>query len=739
MKAKLYITALLAVAAAGVKAQFVIDKHDGTVENTTVNNISFAPDGDSWKAGTVNIGDIRSITLNTLENRLAAYVAPVYNDNYTGITNWYQRGKWNLANVHDPTVMRAADGYYYMYQTDAGYGNPQDGHGHFHARRSRNLVDWEYLGATMNTVPSWVADTVNSYRAVMGLNRITNFRYGYWAPCARMVNDTLYRMYYCIVIDNYIKTGAAATEANFDGSWTERALIGVMETSDPASNVWTDKGFVLGSSTDKGMNGYSRTSTADWGAYFKFNAIDPSYIITPEGQHWLIYGSWHSGFAAVQLAAETGMPLKPVGYPWGDISAYGTLVNTRTTGSRWQGSEAPEVVYHDGYYYLFMAYDGLAVPYNTRVVRSKNITGPYYGKDGRNVTAGGEAYPVVTHPYKFAGDQGWVGISHCAVFDDGQGNWYYASQQRMPENVEGIWASNALMMGGVRSIKWVDGWPVVMPERYAAVPQAAISESELAGQWEHITLTYHYGQQDGSVPVALLPNHTVKGGPFNGKAWSYDPDTRLLTVGGVKMAVSRETDWEASPRKPMLAYSGINGNVACWGKKVSENATAYTTVGATDCSSGWNTVFSDYYTLAPGKTLCLAFVNHTKGTENWQNWNLCVTNDADRGSADRSEYFVLRSDAYGWGNSDFKAASIATANYPGWATFRQLMEGAYVRMTVKREGANIIVTAVATAANGRMMTETYTQACGDGSQAVRAYLICDNSYFEINPEETYIK
>ena len=29
----------------------------------------------------------------------------------------------NLANVHDPSVMKAADGYYYMYQTDASYGN----------------------------------------------------------------------------------------------------------------------------------------------------------------------------------------------------------------------------------------------------------------------------------------------------------------------------------------------------------------------------------------------------------------------------------------------------------------------------------------------------------------------------------------------------------------------------------------------------------------------------------------
>lgn len=55
-----------------------------------------------------------------------------------------------------PTVMKADDGYYYMYQTDASYGNAHDGHGHFHARRSKDLVNWEYMGATMKSTPTWV-------------------------------------------------------------------------------------------------------------------------------------------------------------------------------------------------------------------------------------------------------------------------------------------------------------------------------------------------------------------------------------------------------------------------------------------------------------------------------------------------------------------------------------------------------------------------------------------------------
>ena len=50
-----------------------------------------------------------------------------------------------------------------------------------------------------------------------------------------------------------------------------------------------------------------------------------------------------------------------------------------------------------------MAYDALEVPYNTRVVRSENIEGPYYDITGRDCSAGqGDCYPIVTHPYRFS-------------------------------------------------------------------------------------------------------------------------------------------------------------------------------------------------------------------------------------------------------------------------------------------------------------------------------------------------
>lgn len=535
----------------------------------------------------------------TLEEQLADYEAPTYDDNYTAIAGWENNSKWNLANVHDPSVMLAEDGYYYMYQTDASYGNAHEGHGHFHCRRSKDLVNWEYLGATMEEAPAWAVEKLNEYRNEM-INaegkkldpiKAEDISYGYWAPVVRKVNNGLYRMYYSLVIDNYIKTGKKNTAENFDHSWTERAFIGLMETSNPASNQWEDKGMVVCSASDQPnteANGWGRRGTGDWDAYFKFNAIDPTYTITPEGKHWLIYGSWHSGFAALEVNPSTGMPLTPLAKPWtvegNTIESFGKLVATRGTSSnRWQASEGPDVIYNPQTqkYYMFMAYGQLAVAYNTRVVRADRPEGPYVDMQGNSATAGIEMLPVLTAPYKFSNSNGWVGISHCGIFDDGQGNWYYTSQGRFPVDVPGINASNAIMMGHVRSILWTeDGWPIVMPERYGAVPKVAIAKEELEGNWELIQMkpTAQNSTNDGNATqyeskvITLGADGKVTSEAWgNDQTWSFDAAKNMITIGNNKIYIQREVDWEASPRVATIVGGGYqdNGATTNWMKKIN--------------------------------------------------------------------------------------------------------------------------------------------------------------------------
>ncbi len=154
-------------------------------------------------------------------------------------------------------------------------------------------------------------------------------------------------------------------------------------------------------------------------------------------------------------------------------------------------------------------------------------------------------------------------------------------------------------------------------------------------------------------------------------------------------------------------------------------------IGASDCSTGWWTEFSNYYRLPVASTLNLKFVNHTSGGGNWNNWNLCVCTDAERGGDGYEEYFVIRSDLYGWGNA-YNGDNFSNEGYGDWDQFRADMEGAVVNMEISRVGSEVYVDAVATAKNGTVYREMFHATCGDGSQVVRAFLIVDGSYLELD-------
>ena len=274
---------------------------------------------------------------------------------------------------------------------------------------------------------------------------------------------------------------------------------------------------------------------------------------------------------------------------------YGKRIATRVasgTWSHWQGSEAPEIVKNGKYYYLFMAYDGLDVPYNTRVCRAENIEGPYYDIKGNNITEGNVAYPIVTHPYKFNGSDGWVGIAHCCIFQqEGTGDWFYASQGRLPAGVNGNASSNALMMGHVRRIVWApssadnldDKWPLALPERYAGLSKKAVTASEIPGTYEMINLAYNQGVQDVSVECSLTAAGKVirEGEEFG--TWTFSEDRQFLTVTGggksVVMVVAHEADWERTKdvdgakvmdRQETVVFAGTHKDMDAtfWGKKI---------------------------------------------------------------------------------------------------------------------------------------------------------------------------
>ncbi|MGN0029190.1 MAG: hypothetical protein ACI35Q_05620 [Marinilabiliaceae bacterium] len=173
-----------------------------------------------------------------------------------------------------------------------------------------------------------------------------------------------------------------------------------------------------------------------------------------------------------------------------------------------------------------------------------------------------------------------------------------------------------------------------------------------------------------------------------------------------------------------------------------------TTVGETNNSSGWWTAFSDVMSIPSGKKLTVEFDNYGTGENNWNNWNLAVTNakaTSTTGDENYKEYFVLRSDAYGWvgGMGDegyaYDAANITTnyaeaataaGNDDQWAYFRSVMQGAHVVMEIQHVTAGYVyVTVTATATDGTVIWEKYHQTCS-ASDDIFAFLVCDGSHFE---------
>ncbi len=188
----------------------------------------------------------------------------------------------------------------------------------------------------------------------------------------------------------------------------------------------------------------------------------------------------------------------------------------------------------------------------------------------------------------------------------------------------------------------------------------------------------------------------------------------------------------AKPKKGNIGGGGSVGGIDyATFEYVPDNATYE--VGTPDCSAGWWTSFSNYYRIPANTHMRFKFINHTSGGGNWNNWNLCVCTDDERGGAGYSEYFVIRSDLYGWGGA-YNGDNWSNTGYGDWDKFRQDMEGAEVIIDLRREGAEVKVTATATAPDGTVYEERFHATCDEGDQIIRAFLIVDASYLEMDKE-----
>ncbi len=446
-----------------------------------------------------------------------------YADAYEDVHRFDQHLQWGPFNVHDPQIIDDGE-FFYCYSTDVAWGQEVERAG-VQIRRSRDLVDWEFRGWASDGRPKQGLEHINAN----GGRAFENV----WAPCAIKVGDE-YRVYY-----------------SQSSHVPKNSEIGLLTGPTP-EGPFTEAGLVVTSNND--VHGT--------------NAIDPAVIVTPEGEHWMYYGSAWDGAYALQLDPETGLALKP-----GDLGQ--RVIQRGNTDGHINGNiEAPEVIYHPGFkkYYLFIAYDWLFTKYNVRVARGDSPTGPFFGFNGEPVNDHQDNGPMILAPYRFENHPGWQGVSHCTVFErDGQ---YYLASQGRPSN------SAHYMIMHARKVYWTDGgWPVVSPQRLASVEGGTIEREDLLGTWELIDFEYEVvpgfarEQTDPgfgtSQTVTLLDDGSVNG-ETQGR-WQFDNDAVLLRLDGDpqrrRLIVDRAWDWENQCET--IIFTGLNADgYPLWGKQL---------------------------------------------------------------------------------------------------------------------------------------------------------------------------
>jgi arabinan endo-1,5-alpha-L-arabinosidase len=304
------------------------------------------------------------------------------------------------SNFPDPAVLRAPDGFHYVYATQGEHGGRML---NIQVARSRDLVRWERLGDALPAKPGWASRTQD-----------------FWAPHVAR-HGSRYYLYYSA------KPDAALTD-------TSRGLCLAAATSDRPEGPFTDIGRPL--QCGEG-----------------FVNIDPFSYDDPATGKRLLY--WGSGFKPikVQELAEDRVSFAPGSSPVDLVS----VIPDEDPANYQRLVEGAWIVRRDGFYYLFYSGDNCCGPkahYAMMVARSRSATGPFETL----AQATGARNSVV-----LALSGRWIAPGHNSVVEDAAGDhWvlYHAVDTLKPRDkpTDDVNTRRVMLLDRLR---WRNGWPFV--------------------------------------------------------------------------------------------------------------------------------------------------------------------------------------------------------------------------------------------------------------------------------------
>jgi arabinan endo-1,5-alpha-L-arabinosidase len=233
----------------------------------------------------------------------------------------------------DPSILRAGDGYYYVYATqterDGKWTNLQ-------VARSSDLVEWQLLGDALPVKPAWASRTQD-----------------FWAPHV-VEHGGRYFLYYSA------KPDAALSD-------DKKGLCLAVATSGRPEGPFTDIGRPLQCGPG-------------------FINIDPMAYDDPASGKRLLY--WGSGFEPIKVRE-----LAPDRLSFAAGSEAVELVRPDKAAPYKALIEGAWMLRRGGYYYLFYSGDnccGKGAHYAVMAARSRSATGPFETRDGTVLEARGD-------------------------------------------------------------------------------------------------------------------------------------------------------------------------------------------------------------------------------------------------------------------------------------------------------------------------------------------------------------
>ena len=441
--------------------------------------------------------------------------------------------KFRDVSVHDPSVIRAEDGTWYIFGS------------HMAAAKSADLIQWQLISRDAGMGCTLVENVQDQMKEALQYAKTNTF----WAPDVQQLADGKFYMYYCTCKGD-----------------SPLSMLGLAVSSGP-EGPYENRGVFLKS----GYPGYDATRLP--------NVVDPCTFYDKDGKLWMVYGSYSGGIFILQMDPETGFPLENQGY------------GKKLLGRNHARIEGPYILYSPDtdYYYLFLSFGGLGANdgYNIRVCRSRNPDGPYEDALGQDMTeCGGKPGTFFNDPdyegygVKLMGGYCFENLEsdanqfriayrspghNSAFYDPQTGRYFLVFHTRFAASGESFSVRVHQMMMNE------EGWPVVLPQRYAGETPEKVPAEKQTGLYKVILHQRDINKTEHSSVKAVLNADGTVAGDLNG-TWSCGEDMVFrCELDGVSYTGVMTTVLDYKEQTWVTCFTALDSTgAAVWGSHAAQ-------------------------------------------------------------------------------------------------------------------------------------------------------------------------